>query len=211
MLPELSKYLKILRGKANSFERTDINGNIDNTFRAKYLVRILRALLSLIITWLLKTGFSSDFVSFASSVLSIFVGLFITALIFSFDKFYEANSNLEQANSRDKLWEMQAYNYSKKFAYITSYTIVQSIFALVLITVSALFKEEMALDISKLDFRFSNIGASHIVLFIFASLIQIQKFLVLYWLFGIIFNTLFIVSSMVQYMVTKIDRNDRNR
>jgi len=202
----LSKYLTLLKDKASTFERTDINGSVDETFRAKYLVKLVFGTISGILVYLLKDGFSSDFVSYASSVLSILVGLFITALIFSFDKFYQSQDNLDTADSISKLWDKQAYNYAKKFAYITSYTIVLSIFTLVLLAVNALFKEATSLNILSLRLDFDNININSLKLFCIALFLIIQRFFVLYWLLKIMYNTLFIVSSMVQYMTTKIDR-----
>lgn len=202
----LNKYLTILKAKASSFERTDINGTVDESFRAKYLVKLLSGITSGIFVYFLKDGFSSDFVAYASSVLSILVGLFITALIFSFDKFYKPQDNLEIADSKSKLWDKQAYNYAKKFAYITGYTIVLSIFTLALLAISALFKEVTTLNFFSLHFDFKHININSIKLFCTSTFLIIQRFLVLYWLLKIMYNTLFIVSSMVQYMTTKIDR-----
>lgn len=205
---KLNKYLKLLRKEASRLERTDINNKVDDSFRAKYLVMGIFSAISLITVCLLDSGFSESFVSYVSSVLSILVGLFITALIFSFDKFYEPN-NEENLNSRLKIWETQAYNYAKKFAYITSYTIVISVFTLVLIAISALFEKETQLKVLKLSFCFECIGKmdfNAFKLFAQATFIIVQRFLVLYWLLKIMYNTLFIVSSMVQYMSTKIDR-----
>lgn len=208
MYRELIKYLKILKGEASRFERTDINNKVDKSFKAKYLVKIVFAIISAGLVFLLKNGFNDSFVSYISSVLSILVGLFITALIFSFDKFYEPSKE-ENPNSRIKLWEKQAYNYAKKFAYITSYTIVLSIFTLVLLVLSALFKKETQLNIFELSFCIDCIGIhdfSWLKLFGISLFVTIQRFFVLYWLLRIMYNTLFIVSSMVQYMTTKIDR-----
>lgn len=205
---KLNKYLKLLRKEASRFERTDINNKIDESFRAKYLVKFIFSVISVITVYCLESGFSESFVSYVSSVLSILVGLFITALIFSFDKFYEPN-NEENLNSRLKLWETQAYNYAKKFAYITSYTIVISVFTLVLIAVSALFEKGTQQNILELSFCYeciANKDLSAFKLFAIATFLLVQRFLVLYWLLKIMYNTLFIVSSMIQYMTTKIDR-----
>lgn len=204
---KLNKYLRILRKEASRFERTDINNNVDETFRAKYFVKIFFSIVAIILVFLLKNGFGESFVSYVSSVLSILVGLFITALIFSFDKFYEPN-NEENPNSRIKLWETQAHNYAKKFAYITSYTIVLSIFTLVLLAVSALFEKATQLNVFKLSLCVECLknDFNALKLFGIAFFVIVQRFLVLYWLLKIMYNTLFIVSSMVQYMTTKIDR-----
>lgn len=205
----LSKYLKILRLEASRFERTDINNNVDDGFRAKYLVKIVFAIIAGAVFYCLEDGFSEDFVSYVSSVLSILVGLFITALIFSFDKFYEPTSE-EHPSSQIVLFEKQAYNYAKKFAYITSYTIVLSIFCLVFLAVSALFPEASKLNVFELSFiELSRIQDNQYValkVFGMGMFLVMQRYFVIYFLLKIVYNTLFIVSSMVQYMTTKIDR-----
>lgn len=208
MYQELIKYLRILKKEASRFERTDINNNVDESISAKYFVKILFFIISTGMFWLLKSGFSESFVSYVSAVLSILVGLFITALIFSFDKFYEP-TNEQNPNSRIKLWETQAYNYAKKFAYITSYTIVLSIFTLVFLAISALFVKETQLNVFNLSICFDCISFedfSSLKLGVLAFFVVAQRLLVVYWLLKITFNTLFIVSSMVQYMTSKIDR-----
>lgn len=205
---ELNKYLKILRKEASRFERTDINNNVDETFRSKYLIKTIFCFISVIIVLLLKNGFSEIFISYVSSVLSILVGLFITALIFSFDKFYEPSTEVSP-NSRIKLWETQAYNYAKKFAYITSHTIVLSIFTIVLIAASALFETVMQLNVLSLTFcseSLKDLDINALKLFVIALFVIVQRFFVIYWLLRIMYNTLFIVGSMVQYMTTKINR-----
>lgn len=205
---KLNKNLILLKKEASRFERTDINNKVDESFLAKYLVKILFSGISIILVLLLKDGFSESFISFVSSVLSILVGLFITALIFSFDKFYEP-SGKENPDSRIKLWDTQAYNYAKKFAFITSYTIVLSIFTLVLLVVNTLFQKETQMNVFELTFC-SDCMRKMTVLplknFAKALFVVVQRFLVLYWLLKIMYNTLFIVSSMVQYMTAKIDR-----
>jgi len=208
MYQELIKYLRILKRQANRFERTNINNEVDESFKAKYLVKTVFVIISVGFVFLLKDGFNDSFVSYVSSVLSILVGLFITALIFSFDKFYEPSKE-ENLNSRIKLWETQAYNYAKKFAYITSYTIVISIFTLVILVLSAMFKKETRVNIFELSFCIECISINDfnwLKLFGISLFVAIQRFLVLYWLLRIMYYTLFIVSSMVQYMTTKIDR-----
>jgi hypothetical protein len=210
MLLELNRYLKLLQKEANCLERTDINGSVHNSFCAKYSLRIIFASLAGILICLLTEGFSESFVSYASTVLSILVGLFITALIFCLDKFYTPQ-DLQNADSRTKLWDKQAYNYTKKFTFITGYNIVLCIFTLVLLALSALFKEEMSINIFKLESLLQNITWDSVKLFFLACVMIVQRFFVLYWIFKVIYNTLFIVSSMVQYMTIKIDRkNDSN-
>lgn len=202
---KLTKYLVELRKEANRLKRTDINNKVDDTFYAKYFKMIIFLIICGISIIILNKGYNKEFLGYISSILSILVGLFITALIFSFDKFYDPIEE-ENPNSRTKLWDKQDYNYSKKFSYITAYTIVLSIFTLVMLVPNILFESFINLDLNSLTLQTKEISANSIKLFLTAFLIIIQRFIIAYWLLEILYNTLFIVSSMVQYMTTKIDR-----
>ena len=203
---ELSKYLNDVRKGADKFQRIDINGKEDKTWRKKWLAKVVVALIAVGLLFLLRDGFDKDFVSFASTTLSILIGLFITAVIFSFDKFYQPLDDDEEADAWKKLLNTQAYNYSKQFAYITGYNIILCVFTLVLLALSSLFPEASSIDIFSLEWKLEEIDCEAIILFAMASVFLFQRFFVLYWLLRIVYNTLFVVSSMVKFMIDKIDR-----
>lgn len=204
----LGKYLFKLKRNAKKYENININGQELTSFKDKYLKIILCLSCAITLTYYLKKGFSDAFVSYVSSILSILVGLFITAIIFSFDKFYKKldDKELETANSTQILLDKQAYNYSKQFAYITGYNIVLCIFTIILLSFSTLFGSTMSTNVFEYEFVFQNIDIVSIKLFLSAVFILSQRFFVLYWISVVVYNTLFIVSSMVDYMIIKIDR-----
>lgn len=205
---KLKSNLIELRDKANYFERTSINNVVDNSFKAKYFKKALFAGISIILFLLLENGFPKEFIAFISSTLAIIIGLFITSLIFSFDKFYEKNLS-ENPNSREKLWEIQSFNFAKKFAFITGYTIILCIFSLLLLSLSALFFERISLNLFEYNFclecLFSNTKHS-LGLFFINTLILFQRVLVFYLLLRIMFNTVFVVTSMTEYMLIKLEK-----
>jgi len=232
---KLGKYLVELKRNASRFERIDINGVAEKSFLGKHLRKIVCSIVSVILVYNLDNGFSQNFVSYASSVLSILIGLFITAIIFSFDKFhnnlvkdlndYDINikrddvNKLEKSfqvsikeiiepNAKQKLWDTQSHNYSKQFAYVTGYNIVLCVFAIALLAFSALFENIMSIDIFKYRFDLAVINKESLFNFIIVVLVALQRFLVLYWIVSVMYNTLFVVSSMVNFMTIKIDRSN---
>ncbi|MBQ21663.1 MAG: hypothetical protein CMD31_12985 [Flavobacteriales bacterium] len=207
MSKRLNKYLIELRHKAIRFERIDINGKSSDNWFINNQRRIICSLVAIILTSLLVEGFNEQFISYSSTILSILIGLFITAMIFSFDKFY-TKIDREKANANEKLWNTQSYNYSMQFAYITGYNIVLSIFTLVVLSLSVFFDVIMSINVWGYHFEFDKISADTFLNFIGLSLLLLQRFIVLYWIACIVYNTLFLVSSMVQYMTVKIDRQD---
>jgi uncharacterized Tic20 family protein len=85
MLKNLTRYIKNIKNKAIKYESLDANGdNID-----RYQIVLKRVVIWSIAVVLLSsglTGVSDRFINFTGCILSIFIGLFITALLFAFDK-----------------------------------------------------------------------------------------------------------------------------
>lgn len=204
---KLNEFLLELRNKAAYFEQIDINGIEEKSFIKRNIKTIICSVISTVIVYNLDNGFSSNFITYSSTVLSILVGLFITALIFSFDKFYATKAKKE--TSKDKLWDTQAYNYSKQFAYITGYNIVLCIYVLLLVAISSLFEDFMSLNIFDYYLDLQNITFSSLLTLGILLVVLFQRFFVIYWILSIMYNTLFIVSSMVNFMIARIDRNEK--
>lgn len=201
----LIKHIVKVVTEAKKLEHIDINNKIDDSFYATYGKSILFTIITLLLIYLLENGFNEKFINLIFSSLSILIGLFITSLIFSFDKFYEP-IKYENPNSREKLWENQDYNYSKIFSYITAYTILLSIFVLILVVPNTLELYKMNYNLNNLEFSFVNVNLDSITLFIKGTVLFTQRFLVIYCLIEILYNTLFIVSSMVNHIRAKIER-----
>jgi hypothetical protein len=197
----LYSYIKELRKCALELERKDINNQDAISFFAKNQRRIVCAIPSLLLIWCLKNGFPENFVDYMSNALSILIGLFSTAIIFSFDKFYE-KKDLTDASSTEKVIDKQSYNYTKQFVYITGYSIILCVFTLVLLSFSSLFS--LLANINIFDYYFDLHGSIWIVILI--PLVLLQRFLILYWLSSIVYNTLFVIGSLVKYMTLKMDR-----
>src|SRR5690606_32938469 len=121
----LIKYTRLLKNKAIEYEQKDINGKTSVSFRERYARKLISFIIALVLLFLLKKGFSDIFISYVSTILSIFIGLFITALIFSFDKFY-TKKDLKNANAQEKLRDTQSFNFSKQFSFLTGYNIILS-------------------------------------------------------------------------------------
>lgn len=204
---KLTKHIATVVKEANKLKNIDVNNTLDKSFFNRFLRPFFHIALTLLALYILEKGFSEKFIEFITSSLSILVGLFITALIFSFDKFYE-RSQSKNPTSREKLWDAQDFNYSKIYAYVTGYTIIISIFILILIIPNTLELYNMSFNLNELEFDFRDIDRESIKLFFKAFLLFSQRFLVIYYLLEIVVNTLFVVSSMINHMRAKIERNN---
>ena|SRR5690554_5478641 len=200
MFLKLSKYVKELYLKSFRYKRTDINGEIDKSCCSKYLMRLVFITISLIILFVVPKGYSNDFIEHISGILSILVGLFITTLIFSFEKFYTKKKISNRFNERLK--DTQDYNFTKIFTNLTSYTILLSILAIILVSLYTLFKEYFSLDISEVEFSLKDYDIKLTLRVFIVSLVRIITF---YSLLNILYNTVFVVVTMNHYMNNKLD------
>lgn len=222
-------YLKELRIKAGEYEHYNINAIKDS-----WVIRIRKELILYVLSGalvlLLNNGFDSKFVTFLSTVLSILIGLFLTSLVFALDKFYKpieekiedyevsiskedyikdyklSVKRLFDLNSRQKLWNNQAYNYVKKFTFLTGNNIVLSIYTLLLLSLSTLFVDFMETNIYGYSINLKSIDINTIINFLIVICLVIQRFFVVFWSLKIFRNTLFVISSMVNFMTAKMDR-----
>lgn len=222
-------YLTELRVRAREYEHYNINA-VQDSWLIRFQKEILLYVVSFILVFLLKSGFNTDFISFLSTVLSILIGLFLTSLVFALDKFYKpiegkiedygitlskngnchdyklSLKNLVDVTSRQKLWNNQAYNYVKKFTFLTGHNIVLSIYTLLLLSLSSLFPTFMGEDITDYSVCFNSIGWTEITDFCYILLLVFQRFLIIYWTLRVFRNTLFVISSMVNFMTAQLDR-----
>src|SRR3954447_6236702 len=143
--------LVALRNTANDLLLKDnVGANVVGKARNR-IRRSLLVVLCIVVGVTVGDGFSDTFLTFVSTALTILVGLFITALIFSFDKFYK--EPVGELDSEQKIWDTKSYNYSKRFAFITGYTIVLSIFALILLTLNAAYSGLFKVNVMQLQLR----------------------------------------------------------
>lgn len=208
MSQKSKKYLKSLRTKALEYERKDINGQEAKGFFRKYARRILCFVVTSGVLILLPTGFGYDFIELTATILSIFVGLFITALIFAFDKFY-VPKKMHETQAQVKVKETQSYNYYKQFTYLIGFNIVTSVFVLILLLINVIFLDSLALNVREYHFQFDLIDSVAIMNFLMVAGVLLFRFVIIYNVATIFHITVFMVSSMVEFMVSKVDFEKR--
>lgn len=80
-------FIRNLYRKAREYEVLDINNSRKSFIRrnGRYM---LSTLVALIVLFTLPCGYTQEFLQLASTILSIFIGLLLTVLVFALDKFY---------------------------------------------------------------------------------------------------------------------------
>ena len=176
----------------------------------------------------LSEGFSNDFLQLGASILSIFIGLFLTALVFALDKFYiPTNNNLgdykldvdengmnrnievsidkiEFQNAQDKLWQKQSLYYVQKFNVLVGKSVIIGIWALALICINVMYSSFFSINLA--NYTTAPITLQSFLIFLKLLSVVVVRFLICYFMIEVFYNTIGIISSMVNFMSVRIKK-----
>lgn len=176
----------------------------------------------------LSEGFSNDFLQLGASILSIFIGLFLTALVFALDKFYiPTNNNLgdykldvdengmnrnievsidkiEFQNAQDKLWQKQSLYYVQKFNILVGKNVIIGIWALALICINVMYSSFFSINLA--NYTTVPITLQSFLIFLKLLSVVVVRFLICYFMIEVFYNTIGIISSMVNFMSVRIKK-----
>lgn len=222
-----SSFICFVYSKARESETLDINN------RRKPFIRrngrlLLSYPLSFIVLLTLPAGYNNDFLQLGASILAILIGLFLTALVFALDKFYipprkkdgdyrvEKTENdqtrsieisveeIKYENALEKLWQKQSLYYVQQFNVLVGKNVIVGIWALALICTYVMYYNFFSVRLD--DYSFVEITLPSIFLFLKLLLIIAGRFFICYFLIEMFYNTVRIISSMVNFMSIRIQR-----
>ena len=222
-----SSFICFVYSKARESETLDINN------RRKPFIRrngrlLLSYPLSFIVLLTLPAGYNNDFLQLGASILAILIGLFLTALVFALDKFYippkkkdgdyrlETTENdqtrsielsveeIKYENALEKLWQKQSLYYVQQFNVLVGKNVIVGIWALALICTYVMYYNFFSVRLD--DYSFVEITLPSIFLFLKLLLIIAGRFFICYFLIEMFYNTVRIISSMVNFMSIRIQR-----
>lgn len=222
-----SSFICFVYSKARESETLDINNR-----RKPFIQRNGRLLLSyplsFIVLLTLPAGYNNDFLQLGASILAILIGLFLTALVFALDKFYipprkkDGDYRLETTendqtrsieisveeivyeNAQEKLWQKQSLYYVQQFNVLVGKNVIVGIWALALICTYVMYYNFFSVRLD--DYSFVEITLPSIFLFLKLLLIIAGRFFICYFLIEMFYNTVRIISSMVNFMSIRIQR-----
>ncbi len=222
-----SSFICFVYSKARESETLDINNR-----RKPFIRRNGRLLLSYPLSFIvlisLPAGYNNDFLQLGASILAILIGLFLTALVFALDKFYipsrkkdgdyrvETTENdqtrsieisveeIRYENALEKLWQKQSLYYVQQFNVLVGKNVIVGIWALALICTYVMYYNFFSVRLD--DYSFVEITLPSIFLFLKLLLIIAGRFFICYFLIEMFYNTVRIISSMVNFMSIRIQR-----
>ena len=220
-------FIHFVYSKARESETLDINNN-----RKSFVHRNGRLLLayplSVLVLLTLPTGYNNEFLLLGASILAIFIGLFLTALVFALDKFYippkkksgdykldltenEQIRNIEISideivfeNAREKLWHRQSLYYVQNFNVLVGKSVIVGIWALALICINMMYFNSFNVNVA--DYSFVPLTLSSLLTFFKLLLIIAIRFLICFYMIEVFYNTIRIISSMVNFMSVRIKK-----
>jgi hypothetical protein len=208
MLNDLIRYIITIKKKAQEYENKDANAQKVSR-KEKYVKTFIIWSISLLLLWGCLSGFSESFINFCACMLSIFIGLFISALLFAFDKIglNKEDKNIppkRQASAEELLKDKQEYNFAKQFIYILGYNVILCTFVLILLLFCVISTPINTFN--PLDYEFALTDATSIGRFFLGIFVLIQRLFVLYYLVNIFYYTLYAISSLINMMNVKRNR-----
>ena len=214
--------------KARDLEKLDIN-NQKQTFIKRNCRYLFSIPICFVFVFTVTNGYSNDFLQLSASILSILIGLFITALVFALDKFYTPRNNdlgeynieikeneeiknieisidkITNENAKDKLWQKQSLYYVQKFNLLVGKSVIIGVMALALICINVMFLDFFSIDISDYNFM-KDITNETVLSLIKILVVVIVRFIICYYMIEIFYNTINIISSMVNFMSVRIKK-----
>lgn len=222
-----SSFICFVYSKARESETLDINNRRKSFIRRNGRL-LLSYPLSFIVLISLPAGYNNDFLQLGASILAILIGLFLTALVFALDKFYippekkdgdyrvETTENdqtrsieisveeIKYENALEKLWQKQSLYYVQQFNVLVGKNVIVGIWALALICTYVMYYNFFSVSLD--DYEFVEITFPSILLFLKLLLIIATRFFICYFLIEMFYNTVRIISSMVNFMSIRIQR-----
>ncbi len=218
-------FLHFVYSKARESETLDINNK-----RKSFIHRNRRYLISFpfsfFVLFTLKNGYNNEFLQLGASILAILIGLFLTALVFALDKFYTPKKNKKEdykieiseneqtrqfeisvdeiafENAREHLWQKQSLYYVQRFNVLVGKSVIVGVWALALICINVMYADFFRVNLA--DYSFAPVTYHSTMVCMKLLLVIVVRFLICYYIIEVFYNTIRIISTMVNFMSVKI-------
>ena len=212
MLREWIDIIQLFFAKSRDVLKKDINGK---TIKHIWVSYVLFVVIVLLLVWGIPRGFSDGFLNYATSILSIFVGFFITVLVFVDDKLKptklptKEEENAKPANERlnqeQKINILQENNYTVRFFYALGLNILFSTIVLFMLLPNILWFDAFSLNLSEYTIvdDISQLSLNNILIGLYFWGMIIYRIIILYLMLKIFFYTTYATSSLVSVIILK--------
>ncbi len=212
MLKEWIDIIQSFFAKSRDVLKKDVNGK---TIKHIWTSYVFFALITLLLVFGIPKGFSDGFLNYATSILSIFVGFFITVLVFVEDKLKptklptpeeeNAKPANERLNQKQKINILQENNYTVRFFYALGLNILFSTIVLFMLLPNILWFDAFSLNLSEYTIvdDISQLSLNNILIGLYFWGMIIYRIIILYLMLKIFFYTTYATSSLVSVIILK--------
>lgn len=163
----------------------------------------------------LPKGISGDFIDYIKDIFAIFIGFFVTALTLIYDKLniskipsqnaIDGMPVEERPTSEDIVRMKQECNYAIRFFYSIGFNILFASLALFLLILNIFWNEFFSMDISKYQLigKIEDLTKDSILLGGHIVLLFIYRLLVILLIVKVFFYTVYMITSLLQVLISK--------
>ena len=107
-------------------------------------------------------------------------------------------------NAKEKLWQKQSLYYVQKFNVLVGKSVIVGIWALALICLNVMYSDFFGINLA--DYSFVPISFHTIWIFMELLMVFAVRFLICYFIIEVFYNTIKIISSMINFMSVRINK-----
>ncbi|SDK92951.1 hypothetical protein SAMN04487898_11349 [Pedobacter sp. ok626] len=200
-------YIKILFNEGTKWEFTEILGNGNPTnqndiFRRSLKKRGIMIVPSLLFCYLLKSGFSTDFIGYTMAALSIFIGLFTNLIIVVYGRYTTIPPISSTTNHLTQINILKLKNFIKQFTFVTGKNLLISTYLIALMSLVLLFKSYFSVDITEYSpiKNLSEINSSTIITFVNLFIILIVRIQIIYLIIDFFILLLYSLGALFSFL-----------
>lgn len=153
---------------------------------------------SIVSLFFLTKGLSEHLIGCILSGLALYVGFFISFIIFIFEKFYNTDFNKAEKSDLQIAGLIIQKNFIKQFTSLASYSVLISLVCIILLALGLIY-EPMSSELN-LEIFITAISDKEYGLITKYALLLFYRITLIYFLLDLVLLTLYVITSMHSYM-----------
>ena len=214
MLKEWYNAIKIFIIQGYATIGKDVN-NQPFPRQSKFGFHIFFLSISILCAIILPRGIPEEFIDYIKDIFSIFIGFFVTALVFIYDKLniekipsQEEIDNMsvdKRPSSNDRIRMIQEYNYAIRFLYSIGFNILYATLTLLLLIPVIFWNGFFSMDISEYKFvhHLADLDSNTVLLGAHIAFLFTYRLIVIYMTLKVFFFTVYMITSLLQVLISK--------
>lgn len=166
-----------------------------------WIKRCILAIPTICILLFLKNGFTTDFMNYVMTALSIFIGLFTNLIIILYQRFPKKGES-QNVSHQEAINTIKIKNFIRQFTFVTGKNLLIATIVIVLLSVFMLFKSLATLNFYEYTFveKRADVNAKSFVLFTKCLIAVPIRLLIIYGLIDFSLLLLYSLGSLFSFL-----------